>query len=262
MMAFENTEPQDRSPSSFYDALSSGYDQMITFKESLEKAEASLKQIQSIISFSSVLDVACGTGRFTIAASLLGYTATGIDISEGMICKARENASNMNAEDVTLYVASMQQLHTVISHQYDLGLCLGNSLPHILDRDEMMQALRNCHDAISPGGLFVFQLLNYAAILERKESIVSEDVGSDGTHFKRYYDFLNDGLLRFNVEKTPKRQADKQEVSSTLLQPYTDSQLRALLNEADFHTIAFYADMAQTPFDRQESDILTVYAYT
>ena len=39
-----------------------------------------------------LIDVGCGTGRHSIELSRRGYSVTGIDLSESMLTKARENA--------------------------------------------------------------------------------------------------------------------------------------------------------------------------
>lgn len=43
-----------------------------------------------------ILDVGCGTGVISLLLSEMGHNVTGIDLSEGMLEKAKENANNFN----------------------------------------------------------------------------------------------------------------------------------------------------------------------
>jgi ubiquinone/menaquinone biosynthesis C-methylase UbiE len=40
-----------------------------------------------------VLDVACGTGQHAIALARAGFDAVGVDASDAMVARARENAA-------------------------------------------------------------------------------------------------------------------------------------------------------------------------
>ena len=47
-----------------------------------------------------ILDIGCGTGRHSIELSKRGYTVTGIDLSESMLKRAKNKASDQNLKIV------------------------------------------------------------------------------------------------------------------------------------------------------------------
>src|ERR1051326_252872 len=54
-----------------------------------------------------LLDVGCGTGRYSVALAELGWTVTGVDISEDMLRRARERGVDaVRADAATLPFAA------------------------------------------------------------------------------------------------------------------------------------------------------------
>lgn len=84
-----------------YDDIGREYD--TTRKADPQITERLKNHIQSN-NDSQILDVACGTGNYTVALSNLGLNMTGIDISEEMISKARQKSNKVrwNIGDVTV----------------------------------------------------------------------------------------------------------------------------------------------------------------
>ncbi len=57
----------------------------------------------------SILDVACGTGDLTIALARKGWSLTGVDVSEGMVEKARQKCAKKGVE-ASFEIASADSL--------------------------------------------------------------------------------------------------------------------------------------------------------
>ena len=74
-----------------------------------------------------ILDVACGTGSWLLAAAQQGADISGIDISQRAIAICRQNLP-----DGTFYIGPAEQL-PFDSNSFDLVTCLG-SLEHFLDQ--------------------------------------------------------------------------------------------------------------------------------
>ncbi len=98
------------------------------------------KQVLSLISFqpgTSFLDLGCGTGwAVCYVADLLEGQGqfTGIDISQGMIERARENASRL--ENVHFHIASAEQL-PIEDDTMDNIICT-NSFHHYLHPEKAL----------------------------------------------------------------------------------------------------------------------------
>ena len=109
-----------------------------------------------------VVDLACGTGLHAEFFANLGAQVTAFDISQEMISHARTRRSHANIRYETADMRDFQ------GGPWDLALCLGNSLSLLPAMDDIEETFRSVIKALSPGGRFVFQVLNYAAEANRK----------------------------------------------------------------------------------------------
>lgn len=101
----------------------------------------------------SALDLACGTGVLCRVLREGGISASGADLSEGMIAVAR--AEN---PDIPFAVADMITYRPEKS--FDLVTCTGDSLNHIPSLADVEKIFGNVCNALNPGGFFIFDLLN------------------------------------------------------------------------------------------------------
>lgn len=101
----------------------------------------------------SAMDLACGTGILTGILRDAGMDAEGMDLSEGMITIARENFPGLpfHVADMTTFCPEKQ---------YDLVTCTGDAVNHIAALSDVEKIFRNVRKYLTPGGYFVFDLLN------------------------------------------------------------------------------------------------------
>lgn len=99
------------------------------------------------------MDLACGTGVLCEILYKDGIQASGMDFSQGMIEIAR--AAN---PDIPYDVADM--ITYCPGSQYDLVTCTGDALNHIGDLKDIEKIFRNVYVYLSPGGYFIFDILN------------------------------------------------------------------------------------------------------
>ncbi len=242
----------------FYDALSSDYDEMTRFHPRLEKEEAVLRRWVERFKFRKVLDAACGTGLHAIVFARLGMAVTAADLSAKMLEKARENARQAKSP-VRWVQASLQNLTHHIQEQFQAIFCLGNSLPHLLTKEDLEQTFKNFYQLLQPGGILVVQLLNYHKILLEKQRIIGIRRQGD-LEFVRFYDFL-EKVVRFNILTIRwKNNTPEYTLQSTTLYPYRKENLEAVLHLVGLGELQFYGDMQFTPFNSNESANLVVVA--
>ena len=101
----------------------------------------------------TAMDLACGTGILCGILDEAGIKASGMDFSSGMIEIAKQNAPHLHFEvaDMTTYRPD---------RQYDLVTCTGDAVNHIPQLTDVEKIFGNVYAYLSPGGYFVFDLLN------------------------------------------------------------------------------------------------------
>lgn len=253
-----------------YDLLSRDYDRFVNWPNRLAfEMPFLLKQLGSIKKPGDtplrVLDAACGTGQHVLALAKEGVQASGADLSIEMIKIARENAGAAGKE-LRFEAAGFGSLaQTFGAGSFDALLCLGNSLPHLLTKNDLANALNDFHASLAPGGLLLIQNRNFDGVLSRHERWMDPQAHNEGEHqwvFQRFYDFEPDGLIRFNIVTLYREGTEewRARLTSTHLFPQTHADLAAALNEAGFTHPCFYGGLGGGDFDAEKSGNLVITA--
>lgn len=245
-----------------YEDFSRDYDRFVDWTARLETELPFIEeQLQRVYGDGgrkpSVLDSACGTGMHAIALARRGYRLVGADLSPTMVEQARQNAAEAGV-DIRFEIAPLGQMAAVFGQQFDGLLCLGNSLPHLLDVSELQAALRDMARCIRPGGLLMIQNRNFDDVLGRGLRWMEPQGKREGDCewvFVRFYDFDADGLITFHVLTLRREgfQPWSQRQYSTRLMPMRWGFLIKELVIAGFHDIMAYGDMHASPFEEDSS---------
>jgi len=123
----------------------------------LEREGPLLRECLHKASGTRVVDLACGTGLHALFFAELGADLTALDASAGMIAHAKRHRPHAR---IQYDVGDMRELR---GGPWDLALCLGNSLSLMPSVAELAQVVGRVAAALSPGGLFLVQILNYLA---------------------------------------------------------------------------------------------------
>jgi len=103
----------------------------------------------------NVLDLACGTGRMGFTLARRGYRVVGADLSFPMVQVA---ASRAESSALGVEVCVQDACALGFRRQFDLVVCLYDSLNYILDADGLQRCFRSVASCLCPGGVFIFDL--------------------------------------------------------------------------------------------------------
>lgn len=106
----------------------------------------------------TILDLACGEGRYTSLFNELGYTVTGLDLSGTLIQCGKERYPNLD-----LRVGDMRS----IPGTFDLILSLFTSFGYFEADEENEKVLLSVYKALNPNGIFWLDFLNAHQVQDR-----------------------------------------------------------------------------------------------
>ena len=134
------------------------------------------------------LDLACGTGILCEILHRSGVKASGMDYSAGMIDIARQGSAQIHYD-----VADMITYRPDTC--FDLVTCTGDAVNHIENLADVEKIFANVNAYLSPGGWFVFDLLN------EREVSTSEPFEMDFTERTRvWFQMTRPGEKKVNLK--------------------------------------------------------------
>ncbi len=213
-----------------------------------------------------VLDTACGTGQHAIAISQAGYDVSGSDLFPEMVSLAKINA-DLALQKITFKAIGLGKNQAAFSNDaaFDAALCLGNSLPHVEGPVALQEALVDFYALLNPNGLLLLQMRNFDMILKEQRRWMapqSKKTKDEEYIFFRFYDFLEDGKIDFNMLSLHKKdEAPWQPVlTSSKLFPILSNDLKTHLLEAGFKNVQYFGSLDGRAYEAMQSDDLVVIA--
>jgi SAM-dependent methyltransferase len=156
----------------FYDGFAADYDLAYEdWDEAVERQGRALDRVirARVADAADVLDCACGIGTQAIGLALRGYRVHGTDLSAEPVARARREAERLGAE-VSFGLADFRDLSGVPG-TYDAVICCDNALPHLLETDDVVRALREMRAKLRPGGVLVVTLRDFDEALESRPAL-------------------------------------------------------------------------------------------
>ena len=200
------------------------------------------------------LDLACGTGRLTIALAKSGLNCTGLDSSKKMLEQAQ-----IKSEDLPVHYLEGDIRDFNLGQAFDLISMAGNSFQALLtieDQEKMLSCVRN---HLRKDGLFIFNTRNP---LQDKLSSTDEfefwhnftDLNGNIVHVfgKQQYDSLKKIMLY-----TTKRVWPTSETISEISLKFTEvDELIKLFDKNGFDILHIYGGVDKKPFDATSSAMI------
>ena len=189
---------------------------------------------------SSILDLACGRGRYSLYLSNIGHKVTGIDISKENISEAKKNES-----DKLNYI--LHDMRYPLNQKFDLILNLFTSFGYYKKDADNLSVIKSIKYNLKSNGLAVIDFLNINYVLnnlvEKEEKIINN------TEFiiKRY---LEDNMLVKSISITHgnKIYDFKEEVKS-----YRIEDFLSIFEKLNLKLIKTYGDYKLNAFNKESS---------
>ncbi|NLB21512.1 MAG: class I SAM-dependent methyltransferase [Clostridium sp.] len=201
-----------------------------------------------------VLDVACGTGTYSIALQKDGMNLCGLDLDENMISLAEEKAEEafVNPDFV---VSSMLNLDLVSDGDLRRIYTIGNALVHLKSLEEIQTFLSLSYELLKDGGDLIIRILNYDRILDNKiDKLPTLEVPLKGITFERNYSFDEASeLIEFSSILSVK---DQTKEASIYLLPIRKDALLLELSNAGFKEIELYGSFKKEPYTDESTSLV------
>jgi SAM-dependent methyltransferase len=111
----------------------------------------------------SVLDLGCGTGRHSVELARRGHEIVGVDLSEGMLERARRRALDEAVEGATFVLGDIQNV--ALGRRFDAVVSMFAVLGYQIGDAAVRSTLANIRGHLEPGGTFVFDVWYGPAVL-------------------------------------------------------------------------------------------------
>ena len=224
--------------SEFYTSIANYYDQI--FPVGAEKVNFLMKNNPK-----TAIDIACATGEVMKALQDKGVKVTGIDLDDKFIEMAREK--NLDARKLNMLYLDE------IDEKFDLLYCIGNSIAHLKDYDEIREFLKKSYDRINSNGKIVIQFINFEKFLKNEDDQgylgSLPDIKNDEFTFHRNY-FKEEDDIRFNTTLVVN---DLIIENNERLFPILKDEMVSIMWEVGFKNINVYGNFKGEEFDEKVS---------
>ncbi len=210
-----------------------------------------IQKVTKLKQSSSILDLACGAGRYSILFAKKGFNVTGVDLSSNLLKKAKQTSEN---ELVKIEFIRSDLRNFKTGKRFDLVINLFTSFGYFNTDEENFKVFSIAFESLNKNGFFVFDFFNSEFI---KKNIVSNSV------FKySEFEIHQERRIRNNrVEKKIKIRKEnfvKEYNESVLLYDYTT--LKKKLSDLGFKINFIFGDYSGNPFDLNNSERLIIFS--
>jgi len=187
---------------------------------------------------SSILDLACGRGRYSLYLSNIGHKVTGIDISKENISEAKKNES-----DKLNYI--LHDMRQPLNQKFDLILNLFTSFGYYQEDKDNISIIRSIKSNLNNEGKAVIDFLNIDYVLDNL--IKYEEKTVDQTKFviNRYLE--NNLLIKdITIDSNNKQYKFQEKVKAyrvkDFLTMFKDCNIELKEKFGDYHFNSFNKD--------------------
>jgi SAM-dependent methyltransferase len=139
--------------------------------------EPATERLLDVSAADTILDVACGAGRFARRMASLGARVIGVDTSTEFIARARERTpTDASIEYRVLDAADRDSMLSLGAHRFTKAVCT----MALMDMPEIAPLFRALSRLLQPDGTFVFSVIHpcfHSATMQRFAEMSEEEPG-------------------------------------------------------------------------------------
>jgi SAM-dependent methyltransferase len=240
------------------------YRKVIAWPKRLLREWAFLEKPFAALPSRRVLDLGCGTGEHARFLAEKGFEVVGVDVSDTMLARAREDGV---PNGVTFVQGDLAHVESAVSGQFGGAICLGNTLVHITNYETLVVLLGGVRKVLLPGAPLVIQVLNYERLVHDGQrclpmTFIQDDEGE--AIFLRVMTHKPDGgviftpaMLRYRPDGEPALEV--MTAHNVPLHGWKRAELESALDAAGFKLRQLYGTMADVPHvDCESTDVVVI----
>ena len=244
------------------------YRRLIAWPARIEREWPMLSRVLSSGPSRRVLDLGCGPGEHARRMAAEGFEVVGVDSSEDMLAQATSEPVPENLRFVRGDLREIGTIPEVLEGSFGGAICLGNTLPHLLDRDDLLRMARGLRERLLPGAPFLLQILNYDRVFALGERSLPINFRPDPEGelvFVRLMTPQEDGTVLFHPMTLLLRPGGDPPVQlhharEVRLRGWRRNDIESVLAEAGFASLEACGGFDGAPWDARESRDLILVA--
>lgn len=223
-------------------------------KKRLAAAPREAEQILGLLALehgASVLDLACGSGRHSLALAARGVAVTGVDFAAPLLAEARAEAARLgvDAEWITADIREFER-----PNAFDAAINMGSSFGLFADDAEILRVARRVRRSLRPGGAFLVEMVG-REILARNWR--ARWWTRDGDAFVLEERTVRPGWKHVDARWIRVERGAHTEYGA-VQRVFSAAELRALLTRAGFASVAVHGSLAGVDYDEHARRLVAV----
>ncbi|MBR1584563.1 MAG: methyltransferase domain-containing protein [Clostridia bacterium] len=193
-----------------------------------------------------LVECACGTGGITLPLKAMGYSITGIDLSEDMLAVAMEKA---RAAGLTVPFVRQDMTHLAVPGRVHAVLATCDGVNYLTEPAQVKAFFFAAHAALRPGGALIFDVSTPDKLTgDLGDHTLFSDDEQIAYIWRNHYEEKT-ACVRLDLSlfvRRPDGAYDRME-EHQIQRAHSRAELRAWLKEAGFADVHFYGRQRLTP---------------
>lgn len=222
-----------------------------------EREQLAEEQIEKLLALAGItqgaaLDLCCGPGRHSLPLARRGLNVTGVDRTEYLLQKARDEAARLH---LPIEFVQEDMRRFVRPGAYHLALNMLTSFGYFEDPEDDLTVLRNVCESLRPGGAFLIDLVGKEIAAARLAPTTSVEL-PDGALLIERHEVIEDWSRMRNQWIVVR--GDKARSFEFKHRLYSGQELKTLLQQAGFAEVALYGDLDGNEYGASASRLIAL----